>query len=90
MKPIKRIRKEFGTVLREARKGANLSQEELAFRADLHRTYISLLERGMKNPTLEALFRICEALGEHPEVFISRLNKRVKAHERKKTEDPTV
>jgi transcriptional regulator with XRE-family HTH domain len=77
MKGIKTIKKEFGDELRAARRAAKLSQEELAFSADLHRTYISLLERGLKSPTLEAFFRICVALGEAPEIFISRLNKRM-------------
>lgn len=37
------------------RLAANLSQEELAHRAHLHRTYISLLERGHRNPSVETL-----------------------------------
>jgi transcriptional regulator with XRE-family HTH domain len=77
MKAIKNIREEFGHELREARRAAKLSQEELAFRSDLHRTYISLLERGLKSPTLEVFFKICIALEEEPEIFISRLNKRM-------------
>jgi transcriptional regulator with XRE-family HTH domain len=68
----------FGDVLREARQAANITQEELAFRADLHRTYISLLERGLRSPTLESLFRICEALGEEPESLVGKLHKHLR------------
>jgi len=53
----------FGRVLRSYREGAGLSQEELAELTDLHRTYISLLERGLNSPSLGTLFRLSQALG---------------------------
>jgi len=53
----------IGDELKSARERAALTQEELAFRAGVHRTYISLLERGKKSPTLEVLQRISKALG---------------------------
>ena len=40
-----------------------MSQEELAFRSGLHRTYISGIERGVRNPTVLVLERPAEALG---------------------------
>lgn len=49
--------------IRTHREAAGLSQEELADRAELHRTYISLVERFRRNPTVDALDRICEGLG---------------------------
>jgi transcriptional regulator with XRE-family HTH domain len=52
----------FGRVLQEARKEKRLSQEVLGFESGYHRTYVSLLERGLKNPTLQAVFRISTAL----------------------------
>lgn len=52
----------LGDEIRKARKAAGLSQEELAFRADLSRNYISLLELNEKSPTVETLFRIAQAL----------------------------
>ena len=52
----------LGKELRKAREAAGMSQEELAFRARVHRTYISLLERDKKSPTLDVLFRICGAM----------------------------
>lgn len=53
----------FPQVLRELRLEKGLSQEELAYRADLHRTYISQIERGLKSPSLRALEKIADALG---------------------------
>jgi transcriptional regulator with XRE-family HTH domain len=48
--------------IRLVRSKKGLSQEELAFRAGLHRTYISLVERGKKSPTIDCLIRISAAL----------------------------
>ena len=45
------------------RTSAGLSQEELADRAGLHRTYISSVERARRNVSLENIFQIAEALG---------------------------
>ncbi len=50
------INKLFGEILREFRTNANLSQEKLAELSSLDRTYISLLERGKRQPTLQTLF----------------------------------
>jgi len=63
----------FGEQLRRARKAANLTQEELAFRTHLDRTYISLLERGIKSPTLTTVFQLCRALGFLPDQFIAQI-----------------
>ena len=53
---------QFGIHLRCLRTQAGLSQESLAETADLDRTYISLLERGLRNPTLECLDRLAKSL----------------------------
>jgi DNA-binding XRE family transcriptional regulator len=47
----------FGKVLRDIRQEHFLSQEELGFESGYHRTYISLLERGRKNPSLNTIFQ---------------------------------
>ena len=52
----------LGEELRKARDEAGLSQERLAFEAGVDRTYLSELENNHKSPTLDMLFRICEAL----------------------------
>ena len=57
-----RIQTAFGQVLKELRNERGLSQQQLAFDSDLDRTYISLLERGLRLPTLGTVFRIANAL----------------------------
>lgn len=52
----------FGKNVRNFRLLAGFSQEELAFRASMKRTYLSDLERGTRNPSVRALGRIAEAL----------------------------
>lgn len=52
----------LGVRVRELREGLALSQEAFAHRAQLDRTYVSGIERGRRNPTLEVLYRIAEAL----------------------------
>jgi transcriptional regulator with XRE-family HTH domain len=57
------IRKKFGKRLRALREDRGWSQEEFADRAGLHRTYVSAVERGVRNPTLSVLERLAKALG---------------------------
>lgn len=68
----------FGRVLRAYRRSRGLTQEELAERADLDRTYPSLLERGLRSPSLLMVFQIAEALGIDPAELVSKT-----AHSRK-------
>lgn len=67
----------FGEELRKAREKAGLTQEQLAFRAGVHRTYISLLERDLKSPTLNMLFRLCRALEMPTGKLVTRVEKRM-------------
>lgn len=60
----------FGKVLRELRENRKLSQEKLAEFCDLDRTYISLLERGLRQPTLTTLFRLSDALNIKPSELV--------------------
>lgn len=53
----------FGRKVREERLKKQLSQEQLAELADVHRTYIGMIERGEKNITLENIEKISSALG---------------------------
>lgn len=53
----------LGNELRTAREKAELTQEQLALDADVDRTYISMLENDKKSPTVEMLFRLCDAIG---------------------------
>ncbi len=65
----------FGGELRKAREAVGWTQEELAFNAGVHRTYISLLERDKKSPTLSMLFRLCQALGISASELVARVEK---------------
>ena len=57
-----KILTQFGNKVRQERHKRNLSQEELANRAGLHRTYIGMIERAEKNITLENIAKIAHAL----------------------------
>jgi transcriptional regulator with XRE-family HTH domain len=56
------IRRRVGLNIKAARSAKGWSQEELADRAELHRTYISGLERGVRNPTVTVLEKVARAL----------------------------
>jgi transcriptional regulator with XRE-family HTH domain len=67
---MKVIEKQFGERIRELRMIRGLSQEELAFKAGVHRTYLGGIERGERNPSLRNILAIAVALGvELPELF---------------------
>lgn len=66
----------FGLRLRELRIERGLSQEELGLLADLDRTYISGIERGMRNVGLINVFRIANALNVPPAEFFSETKAR--------------
>lgn len=56
-------RQALGRAVLRSRERKGMSQEELGFRAEVDRTYISGLEGGTRNPTLETLLRVSKALG---------------------------
>ena len=58
----KEILIKFGKKVRDERMKLGLSQEELASRADVHRTYIGMIERAEKNLTLENIEKVCKPL----------------------------
>ena len=60
----------FAQALRSLRLTAQLSQEELADEAGLHRTYVSQLERGLKSPSLATMVALSAALGVAPSALI--------------------
>ena len=62
MESKKSILINFGERVREIRKEKGFSQEELAYKADLHRTYIGMIERAEKNITLLNIEKIASAL----------------------------
>lgn len=72
--PNTELRK-FGTRVRQERMRLGISQEELAERAGLHRTYIGGVERGERNVGLLNLLRLARALGVAPGELLSQPNK---------------
>ena len=56
----------FGQVLRALRRDAGLSQEQLAFAAEIERNFVSLIERGVNQPTIRVIFKLAQALGLPP------------------------
>lgn len=61
----------FGIALKECRQRAGLSQEDLALNCELDRTYISMLERNIKAPTLTTVLKIAEALSLAPSSLLA-------------------
>ena len=59
-------RKIAGRNVRRIREELGLSQEKLAFEAELHRTYVSGVERGVRNPTILVIERLAKALNVPP------------------------
>lgn len=57
------VRERVGLNLQRLRREAGLSQEELADRSGVHQTYLSGVERGVRNPTVTVLQKIAVALG---------------------------
>jgi transcriptional regulator with XRE-family HTH domain len=68
----------FGAVLRELRNSQGLTQEKLAFDASLDRTFISLLERGQRQPSLTTIFQISKALHLLPSEVIKLVELKAK------------
>lgn len=66
----------LGEELRKARLAADMTQQDLSFKAGLDRTYISQLEHDKKSPTVDVLFRLCQALGTSASHLIARVEKK--------------
>lgn len=64
------VAERFAENLLRVRESAELSQEELAFRAALHRTEIGLLERGARVPRIDTLAKLAGALGVEPAALL--------------------
>ncbi|MEX5328063.1 helix-turn-helix transcriptional regulator [Pseudomonas paraeruginosa] len=63
----------FGKVLRQKRKEAGLTQEQLSYEADIQRNYVSLIERGIHQPTIAVLFKLASALRCSPAQLVAEV-----------------
>ncbi|MBI5773579.1 MAG: helix-turn-helix transcriptional regulator [Verrucomicrobia bacterium] len=70
------ILKSFGQLIVGRRKILGISQEELAYRSDLDRTYVSGLERGVRNPSLTAIVKVAQGLGITTDKLLKGLESR--------------
>ncbi len=67
------VAEQFAANLWDARNQAGISQEELGFRSDLHRTEIGLLERGRRVPRIDTLVKLAASLSVTPETLLAEI-----------------
>ena len=75
-----KIEEAFGKVLKDVRLEKSMSQEELAYLSGLDRTFISMLERGKRQPSLTTLFDLSSALEIQPNQLINQVEKLLAIH----------
>jgi transcriptional regulator with XRE-family HTH domain len=71
----------FGEALRQTRNGRKISQEALALESGLDRTYVSLLERGKRQPTLAAVFLLASTLDTDPVLLVKNAKARLDSNQ---------
>ena len=69
-----------GSVIQEYREKRGLSQEVVSGLADMGRTHLSAIERGVRKPTLETFFRISEAMDIRPSVLMAAIEEALEDH----------
>jgi transcriptional regulator with XRE-family HTH domain len=77
------LRAAFGGLLKKLREERGLSQAQLALESELDQTFVSLLERGRRQPTLGTLFAICDALRVEPAAVVGALTDTRKSRKRR-------
>jgi transcriptional regulator with XRE-family HTH domain len=81
-------RDRFAVNLRRAREAAGISQEELAEQCEIHRTEVSLLERGGREPRLGTMVKLATALGTTPGALCAGISWNAKGRDFK-VDDPS-
>jgi transcriptional regulator with XRE-family HTH domain len=76
--PVMTVARAFGRVLRQLRIEAGVTQEGLALSADLARPYMSMLEKGNRNPSLATVFQLAAARGVEPSEMVVRVQREVR------------
>lgn len=69
------VSRAIGRVLREQRTARGLSQEALALAADIDRTFVSQIERGIRQPTLTTLWKLAQPLSVPPSTLVARMER---------------
>lgn len=72
-----------GEVIKSYREEKNLSQEVLSGLADIARSHLSMIERGTRKPTLETLFKLCDALEVRPSQVVEEISYRQEEGQRR-------
>jgi transcriptional regulator with XRE-family HTH domain len=72
VQPTTGPKRAFGQALREARQSKGISQENLAARSGLDRSFISLVERGIQSPNIAVLLKVAEVLGVSASELIAK------------------
>ncbi len=83
---IEDLQRRFGAVIRRLRLKARLGQEKLADQAGLHRTHISLIERGQGMPTLHVIHKLSAALG----TTMAEMMEQVESEEENASDPPAM
>jgi transcriptional regulator with XRE-family HTH domain len=78
IQPVSGPAKAFGQALRDIRTSRKISQEQLAFDSGFDRTYISLVERGVRSPTIRSLVQLTDALKVRPSEMLARMESLLK------------
>ncbi len=69
---------EFGRALRNQRRAGEISQEALALAADVDRTFVSQMERGIRQPSLTTLWKLATALNVKPSILVVKMEQRLR------------
>jgi transcriptional regulator with XRE-family HTH domain len=64
-------------LIKEFRVNKGWTQEELGFRSGYAPVYVNLLERGHRNPSVQALINLCQAFGVQPSAFFAEVERRL-------------
>jgi transcriptional regulator with XRE-family HTH domain len=67
----------ISSLIKEFRVGQGWTQEELGYRSGYDPVYINMLERGRRNPSVQALINLCQAFGVRPSAFFAEAERRL-------------
>jgi transcriptional regulator with XRE-family HTH domain len=75
---VDEVSRAIGRVIRRQRAARGLSQEALALDADVDRTFVSQIERGVRQPTITTLMKLGRALGVRASTLVARAERAVR------------